>query len=255
MMVDLSQDGEKILLAEFGEGAGAKYFAYLRRTDGSPAVRLGEGRPIALSPDGRQALVLRGNPPTVLVALPTGSGEERELKRGDVERAPFSGGGFFPDGKKILFSGTGRAGRQGLFVQDLEGLPQPFGPDGLAWPFISPDGRWVASWSEKEKKLVLLTGEGERRRSLDPGPEPDDVRWSADGRSLLLARFEGPRVRVDRLDATSGARTLVREIPRPGGKAGLLGQANTVRLSGDARWYAFGYFSWLTDLYLVEGLK
>ncbi len=256
-MGDLSPDGERILFTEFGEGTGAKYVAYLRRTDGSPAVRLGEGGAIALSADGRWALVGRGKPPAhFLAVLPTGSGEERALPRGDVEKAVFSGAVFFPDGRRILFSGTDKAGRQGLFVQDLEGgLPRPFGHDGLAWPSVSPDGRWVASWSEKEKKVILVTGEGERRRSLDAGPEPDDFRWSADGRSLLLAHFEGRRVRVHRLDATSGARTLVREIPRPGGEAGLLGQSEVVRLSADARWCAFGYKSSLTDLYLVEGLR
>jgi hypothetical protein len=256
-MGDLTQDGEKILFTEFGEGAGAKYIAYLRRTDGSPAVRLGEGGAIALSPDGRWALVTRKNPlGGSLVVLPTGSGEERALPPGDVERALIGDARFFPDGKRVLFSGTDKAGRKGIYVQDLEGgVPRPFGPDGLAEPLVSPDGQVVASWSEKEKKLVLMTGEGERPRSLDPGPEPDYVRWGADGRSLLLARFEGQRVRVDRLDTTSGARTPVREIPRPGAGSGLLGQSNSVRLSSDAKWFAFGYMSWLADLYLVEGLK
>jgi eukaryotic-like serine/threonine-protein kinase len=55
---DLSQDGETILFDEEGEGGGTygkggswAYTVYLRKTDGSPAVRLGEGSAIALSPD------------------------------------------------------------------------------------------------------------------------------------------------------------------------------------------------------------
>ena len=35
---DLSADGSRLLINESGEGGGADYAVYLRRTDGSPAV-------------------------------------------------------------------------------------------------------------------------------------------------------------------------------------------------------------------------
>ncbi|MFY9549924.1 MAG: protein kinase, partial [Thermoanaerobaculia bacterium] len=54
--VDLTPDGTTLLFDETGEGGGAAYGVYLRATDGSPAVRLGDGRGLALSPDGRWAL-------------------------------------------------------------------------------------------------------------------------------------------------------------------------------------------------------
>jgi len=40
-----------MLIEEDGDGGGPNYSVYLRKTDGSAAVRLGEGRAIALSPD------------------------------------------------------------------------------------------------------------------------------------------------------------------------------------------------------------
>jgi hypothetical protein len=58
---DLSADGKTLLFDEEGSGgglsysksAGLTYAVYVRNTDGSPAVLLGEGAALALSPDGR----------------------------------------------------------------------------------------------------------------------------------------------------------------------------------------------------------
>ena len=38
----LSPDGHMILFQEAGEGGGPRYAIYIRKTDGSPAIRLGE---------------------------------------------------------------------------------------------------------------------------------------------------------------------------------------------------------------------
>jgi dipeptidyl aminopeptidase/acylaminoacyl peptidase len=49
---DISRDGQTLAFTEAGGGAGPGYSAYVRRMDGSPAVRLGEGVTQELSPDG-----------------------------------------------------------------------------------------------------------------------------------------------------------------------------------------------------------
>ena len=65
-----------LLITEQGDGGGPGYRVYLRKTDGSPAVRLGSGEGMALSPDGKWVLAQRLNPsPAQLVLLPTGAGE------------------------------------------------------------------------------------------------------------------------------------------------------------------------------------
>ena len=58
-VADLSHDGQLLLFTESGQGGGPAMAVYLRETDGSQAVRLGEGRAIALSPDTRWAFVSR----------------------------------------------------------------------------------------------------------------------------------------------------------------------------------------------------
>ena len=52
----ISPDGGVVLFSESGEGGGAGYSVYIRKTDGSPAVRLGEGnrlRPSLRTESGR----------------------------------------------------------------------------------------------------------------------------------------------------------------------------------------------------------
>src|SRR4029453_2168683 len=49
---DITPHGTLVCLTESGEGGGPAYSAYIRKTDGTAAVRLSEGTAVALSPDG-----------------------------------------------------------------------------------------------------------------------------------------------------------------------------------------------------------
>jgi hypothetical protein len=49
---DLSDDGTLVSFDETGEAGGETGGLYVRRTDGSPAVRLGDGRSPTFSPEG-----------------------------------------------------------------------------------------------------------------------------------------------------------------------------------------------------------
>src|SRR5208282_105502 len=66
----LSQDGHTLLFAE--TALGTNYAVCLRKTDGSPVVRLGEGWPADLSADGKLALAVVQSRPPQLVIYPTG---------------------------------------------------------------------------------------------------------------------------------------------------------------------------------------
>ncbi len=81
-VASLSPDGGVLLFSEQGESGGEKGAVYLRKTDGSPAVRLGDGRALALSPEGKWALALVPSDASPrLVLLPTGAGEPRPIWR------------------------------------------------------------------------------------------------------------------------------------------------------------------------------
>lgn len=79
----LSQDGQTLLFSE--TALGPNYAVCLRKTDGSPVLRLGEGWPADLSADGKWVLAVVQSLPPKLLIYPTGAGETRQLERGAIE--------------------------------------------------------------------------------------------------------------------------------------------------------------------------
>jgi Tol biopolymer transport system component len=237
---DISPDGKTVLFNETGSSGGGS--AYLRKTNGSDAVRLGEGEGLALSPDAKWAVLRRGND-TML--LPTGAGEPRPIKASGVEFV--AGGTFFPDGKRVLL--TGRAGdARRLYVWGIEsGVARPVTPDGVVfWEghhTVAPDGKSVAAMDEKRTWSIYPLEGGTAVRpiaGLQPGEEP--VRWSADGRTLFVLAKSGE---LSRLDPASGRRQLVRELH----------SESVLCMTPDGAAYVYGYGYYFSNLMLIDGLK
>src|SRR5260370_7390049 len=99
-MAALCRDGDAVLFSDRGLGRGSPFHShsYLRRTDGSPAVRRGEGTALSLSPDGKWATSRLGTP-SRCQRLPTGPGEARPLPSVNLESASVC---WFPDGNGLL---------------------------------------------------------------------------------------------------------------------------------------------------------
>ncbi len=244
---DLSSDGRHVLFGEALEGGGVNGRIYLRPTDGSPAVRLAEGFPGCLSPDGKWALVKLPSL-TDFTLLPIGAGESRELVVPDL-RAYHAR--FFPDGRRILWGAetTGRPGR--LWVQDLTGgAARPITPERTGAGVVSPDGRFVASIGDDGHFVYPVEG-GERKPLLGALPDEWPVEWGSDGR-VYVARQDQMPVRVVSVDVEDGERELWREIAPPD-RSGVV----SIRplLTRDGRAYVYTYNRFLSDLYLVTGVR
>ena len=250
---DLSDDGGKVLFDESGEGGGENYAIYLRKTDGSPAVRLGEGAAMALSSDGTWALARSGISPSRLVLLPTGAGEGRALSAGSLSHQRAS---WFPDGKRILFSGNEPGHAPRLYVQDVgRGAPRVLSPEGVTgfWNSISPDGR-VAVARRPDGALVLWPLDGSAPRPIT-GAFSDEtpIRWKADGSALFLARMTRLPLTIRSLDVATGRADVWKQLT-PLDSAGVT-TISSLRMSSDGEAYAYSYRRILSDLYVVEGLK
>ena len=250
--VTLSADGQTLLFREEGEAGGPTYAVYLRKTDGSPAVRLGDGLSLALSPDGKWALSSRGDNQADLFLLPTGAGEPKPLPGHNIVHGSAC---WFSDGKRILVSGTETNRGTRLYVQDIEDdkivAVTPEGTNGLSFA-LSPDGHQVAAIGPDEKGYLfpIPSGDPQPIKGLQPGEVP--VAWTPDGHSLYVYRGGDLPSKVYRLDIASGNRTLWRELmpPDPSGVEFV----GPVLPTPDGKSYVYGYRRLLSDLYLVEGL-
>jgi len=253
LLSDLSSDGRAVLFYD-------RYAAYLRGTDGSPPLRLGDAWPNGrLSPDGKWLLTVSTEEGSSATLIPVGAGEVRQIGKQDCH-----GVEWYPDGKRILCEVTDSTERFHLFALELPSgtaTEIPIGADAAAdidhgGP-LAPDGTLFAGVGRSgDLWIVPLAGEAPRRISsrvagFEPGTMP--VGWSADGRRLFIQRETPAPQEVRTLElATSrieGWKKLTLED-----LAGIV-RIGPVRVAADGRAWAYTYIRVLSNLYVVDGLR
>jgi len=257
-VADISADGKLLLFSESGDGGGKGGAVYLRKTDGSPAIPLGEGVAQSLSPDGEWALAIRRTrtpSPVIsqLMLLPVGAGESKALTDDLInwQRAM-----WFPDGKRILLNGAEQGRGVRSYILDIEGgKPRPITPEGMVVRLVSPDGQWLITSGPQQKLSLFPVAGGEPHLILGQTDGDEPIQWSADGRSIYVRQDGGDlnTMSVFRLDLSTGRRELRKEyIP-----ADPVRDARTLpmAMTPDGRSYAYTYGRNFLDLYLVKGLK
>ena len=257
---DISRDGRTVLFTEFN--FSAQYAAALRKTDGSPVVRLGDGNALALSPDEKWAITISAAAPQQLSVVPTGAGEPRKLNTGGVTNY-FRMASWFPDSKRIVFVGapTGRKVRS--YALDLSdstagGQPRAITPEGVWGTLLSPDGRFLAARDDDGRYSLypIQGGEPAPLRGLRDGDLP--VQWSTDGKTIYLQEKSDWPARIVRLDVATGRRQEWKEFV-PADRTGLSSVFNSFRntfhVTPDGKVYAYTVVHSLSTLYLVQGLK
>jgi Tol biopolymer transport system component len=246
----ISPDGRLVLFSESGEGGGAGYSVYIRKTDGSPAVRLGEGSAQALSPDGKWALAIAhvASDPQ-LAAYPTGAGEPRLFPRDGLS---VLSGVWLADGKQILFTASEPGHGPRLYLRDFAGgKPRALSPEGYLAILVSPDGKSAVVTGPDRKHYLYPISGGEP--AAIPGIELTDGvdQYTSDSRFLYIHRREAP-LKVYRLEVATGRKELWRTL-MPSDAAGVSSLSPVPTPSGEA--YVYNYVRTLSDLYIVEGLK
>ncbi|HEY3202309.1 MAG TPA: protein kinase [Thermoanaerobaculia bacterium] len=252
---DLSADGKTLLFSETGEGSGPGYSCFIRGTDGSPPVRLGEGAGVSLSPDGKwvTAHTPRAEHPQLWI-YPTGAGEKKLLPTGTLQVG--TSADWLRDGKRIVFTANepGRGGR--LFLTDtVGGNPRALTPEGyrLIPRSVSPDGKWVAAIGPDRKRYLYPLEGGEPQPIVGLAPDETPTGWSGDGRSLYVFRRRDVPARVFKLEVATGKKELWKEF-MPADGSGIQDIAPIIP-TPDGQAYVYGYSRTLSDMYVVEGLK
>jgi len=250
-LADISPDGSQLLLGETFEGGGPGG-AYLRRTDGSDAIRLGDGDPLSLSPDGKWAAVISTDQARALSLYPTGPGSPR-LFCSDV-RADWAL--FVSGGRQVLMGGNGQDGVFRGYLQDVAGGPArpwpcPITPE--AYCAVSPDGARVAL-GPMDGRMLICSLDGKVLSTLTGLRQSEvPVQWLLDGTAVYLADLSTLPAKVVLMDLATGRRKPWKDIG-PMDRSGVQ-QIKGLAISPDGRSVAYSFVRVLaSDLYVTDPL-
>jgi Tol biopolymer transport system component len=250
---DISEDGKLVLFDESGEGGGAGYSVYVRKLDGSPAVRLGEGSAQHLSPDSTRAAAVVTRQDRGLIRLyPTGVGEPMTI---DVPGLSVDQVNWTIDGSALIVSATEGGHGYRIYVRDFgTGKVKPISPEGyrLFSARACPDGHSVAvTGPDKKPYLYPLTG-GEPVPIVGVDVRERFCGWRPDGKSAYVQRIGALPGDVWIVDIATGQRKLWKQLV-PADASGVT-STGSIRVTPDGSAYVYSYVRNLADLYVVEGL-
>ena len=258
----LSRDGRLALLDDETTDAGPSYPIYLRRTDGSPPVSLGEGSGGCLSPDGLEVLVVRKEPRgDLLTVFQTAGGAGKPLDAGGLTAASVTWSRT--RGILVLARRGGDPPRIWKIAADHppEAIGPPLPPEAVTFGVPPPaENRALVVSRDGSLYWANLDDAGSPPQKADwslAGGDADNVaQWgfpgfSADGQWCWVVPDGPPPIRVDRVNLSTGKREHFRTIDLPN----VNGWAFVAGVSEDGRTVVLGIGTNLGDVFLLEGLK
>ncbi|HSS02857.1 MAG TPA: serine/threonine-protein kinase [Kofleriaceae bacterium] len=240
---DISADGRSLVFVEFGDVDTANG-AYLRPTDGGPALRLGDAAPIDIADDGRGVLAFLYRTPDTLAILPVPEGQPRTVDLPGMEALRWA---RWCAGDRILFTAQRPGRRRRLWRLDPDHSITPLTDEGVVGPFaVRADGTAAALISHDRLLIVDIAQPGPVRAV--PGTFADQAVCGWSTGNDVLVRTRTPPIRVHRVDPATGTSTPIVEIAPP--RLGLRGvDSVVVTPAGDA--YAYSYGQELSRLFTM----
>jgi Tol biopolymer transport system component len=252
MPAAISDDGSALIFSE--DGVGSSYALCLRKMDGSPLARLGDGTGQDLSRDGKWVLSIVPGPREQLMIYPTGAGEARRLDPGPIEH--YSTARWFADGTRIVVCGAEKARATRCYLQDASGgAPRPLTPEDTARAVVSPDAQSVVVRRGAERAAEIYpVSNGPARPIVAIGKDDEILRWNRDGTLTIVHSTPGRvPVRLERLRIETGQRELIRVLtpPNPVGANAI----TPVVVGDNPDAYAYSISEQLSRLFLVMGAR
>jgi Tol biopolymer transport system component len=269
---DLSGDGQYLVFAEGGT-SGTDWGMYIRKTDGSPAVRLGTGAYGKLSPDGNWVAfawdpkIRTDEDPEhaqddqflsvgVIRLLPVGAGEQRDLPLPKL--AAVNVAGWLPNGTPIfLAEAPGRPPR--TWAAPLDGTPvRPLTPEGVLATLPTPDGKYLLC-NDPGRITALYPIAGGAPVKVQIPASAEEIGWDTSGKKLYIGERvveDGAQTgwNISLLDPYTGRAQPWKQITFQSDRSGIT-RWHTPLISRDGKVYAYSYGRSMAQLYVVEGVQ
>jgi hypothetical protein len=251
----LSADGSTILFTDESGNSGSGYNVYVRKSDGSPAVRIGSGGfGTDISRDGKWALVVMpGDPAARAQIVPVGAGQPKVLH---WDKFQPSWAQWVGDGRHIVMTGEPEGQRVGMYLTDMDGTAPKVIPDLAGWPGIAPDGEsYIVRSGDKILRRTLSSDAAVEIPNVAPpqaGERP--IAWAADSQHVFTQVPVPTGANIYRFDLNSGKRELWQTI-KPRDQIGLMPMNPQMAITPDGRWMAFTYTIDLTQIYRSDSLQ
>jgi Tol biopolymer transport system component len=244
---DITPDGKYLLL---NDEAGDDYAALIAKSDGSPAVRLGSGEGVAISPDGKSVLVATTSTPPQYVLLPTGTGEAKQLTHDSITHSDFAY--WFPDSRRFLFNGSEPGHKPRGYIQNISGsAARAITPEGVSVGPIALDGIHFVGRDEGGSSYLYSLDGSSRPVQLNVSAS-EHIRGWLDSRHVYF--FTPPlATTIYSLDVVTGQRQVLKriEVADPAGMDSLV----PVFFARDGKHCVYTIGRLFSDLHLVTGLR
>lgn len=253
----ISDDGRVIAADIIGEGGGPKGGIYMRKTDGSPAIRVSEGHAYTLSPDGNwlSGYTLNDDGSRRFVLLPTGPGEEVQIKPPGI--GPTDAYAWLDGDQRYLVGGRLPGRKWQCFVWDaLKKSLQPVCPEGVPdWLgyYLSPDRKQVLTKGPQGGWFAYPVNGGSALEVHGIKPDERAIGWRQDSRSVYVQPDveSTDSIPVSILEIASGKRSPWKVIH----PSQPVLEIHDLHVTPDGGAYAYNYVTAQADLYVAHGLN
>jgi eukaryotic-like serine/threonine-protein kinase len=242
----VSADGRSVAFTDMS--GGAQYGVMLRKTDGSPALRLGDGTAVAISRDARWVIGEIVTTPAQFWLYPAGAGDARRLNWAGLQS--ITSVAFFPGDTLLFVCGTpaGKGARCYRSPLDASAL-DPMTPEGVGAGLLGPDGSSVLV--RRKAEYLIYRAAGGNPVSVTAVGADSVIRWSPDGRALWVQSGTPSRPQVDQVDVATGRRTPLLTIDAP---ATVFTSAR-LSVADDPRSYVYETRKWFSLLFTFSGMQ
>jgi hypothetical protein len=249
--VAISADGSVILFDESGEGGGRKHSVYVYEADCHKAERIGDGRGLDLSADGKWALLQNTDEADTLWLVSANEHKASAVKADGARYnwARFLGGrGSLEIAASVSDPGQGER----LIEQELpSGKPITL-MTGLALTdaIIDPAARTLAG--RDDSGLVLVDLGRKTSKSLARAKEAWPLAFSKDAR-LITRRWAGRSIVLESVDLQNGTVQPYGQIPTH--ETAGLSELITMQLAQNGQTFVYSQLESESTLYLVSGWR